>query len=109
MKYHVTLRPDHRRATRRQYFRIPLIYHYTSLRTQFYCIIHIFISTYISKTPRYTIREQILDDGMVSELGISHTYRQDTGMYICQAGNAFGQVTLFFYLKTPILLINFLS
>lgn len=39
----------------------------------------------------YTIREQILDDGMVSELGISHTYRQDTGMYICQASNAFGQ------------------
>lgn len=39
---------------------------------------------------RYTIREQILDDGMVSELGISHTYRQDTGMYICQASNAFG-------------------
>lgn len=28
---------------------------------------------------------------MVSELGISHTYRQDTGMYICQASNAFGQ------------------
>lgn len=27
---------------------------------------------------------------MVSELGISHTYRQDTGMYICQASNAFG-------------------
>lgn len=42
-------------------------------------------------TLRYTIREQILDDGMVSELGISHTYRQDTGMYICQASNAFGQ------------------
>ncbi|XP_037045508.1 Down syndrome cell adhesion molecule-like protein Dscam2 isoform X1 [Bradysia coprophila] len=40
---------------------------------------------------RYTIREQVLDDGMVSELGISHTYRQDTGMYICQASNAFGQ------------------
>lgn len=39
----------------------------------------------------YTIREQILDDGMVSELGISHTYRQDTGMYICQASNTFGQ------------------
>lgn len=41
---------------------------------------------------RYTIREQILDDGMVSELGISHTYRHDTGMYICQASNSFGQV-----------------
>lgn len=41
---------------------------------------------------RYTIREQILDDGMISELTISHSYRQDTGMYICQANNAFGQV-----------------
>lgn len=41
---------------------------------------------------RYTIREQVLDDGMVSELGISHTYRHDTGMYICQASNSFGQV-----------------
>ncbi|XP_055380718.1 cell adhesion molecule Dscam2 isoform X2 [Condylostylus longicornis] len=40
---------------------------------------------------RYTIREQVLDDGMVSELGITHTYRQDTGIYICQASNAFGQ------------------
>uniref|UniRef100_T1GFU6 Down syndrome cell adhesion molecule-like protein Dscam2 n=1 Tax=Megaselia scalaris TaxID=36166 RepID=T1GFU6_MEGSC len=40
---------------------------------------------------RYTIREQVLDDGMVSELGISHTYRQDTGIYICHATNAFGQ------------------
>lgn len=43
---------------------------------------------------RYTIRDQILDDGMVSELGISHTYRQDTGIYICQASNAFGQVSV---------------
>lgn len=40
---------------------------------------------------RYTIREQILDNGMVSELGITHTYRQDNGIYICQANNAFGQ------------------
>lgn len=48
-------------------------------------------STLLLFTRRYTIREQVLDDGMVSELGISHTYRQDTGMYICQASNAFGQ------------------
>ncbi|XP_070509703.1 cell adhesion molecule Dscam1 isoform X3 [Chironomus tepperi] len=40
---------------------------------------------------RYSIREQTLDDGMVSELGISHTYRQDSGIYICIANNAFGQ------------------
>lgn len=44
-----------------------------------------------STDSRYTIREQTLDDGMVSELGISHTYRQDSGVYICQAGNSFGQ------------------
>jgi Down syndrome cell adhesion molecule len=40
---------------------------------------------------RYSIREQTLDDGMVSELGISHTYRQDSGIYVCTANNAFGQ------------------
>lgn len=40
---------------------------------------------------RYSIREQLLDNGMVSELGISHTYRQDNGVYVCQANNAFGQ------------------
>jgi Fibronectin type III domain len=27
----------------------------------------------------------------VSELGITNTYRQDSGIYICQAGNSFGQ------------------
>lgn len=35
---------------------------------------------------------------MVSELGISHTFRHDTGVYICQAGNSFGQVRIFFHL-----------
>lgn len=40
---------------------------------------------------RYSIREQTLDDGMVSELGISHTYRQDSGIYLCAASNQFGQ------------------
>lgn len=44
-----------------------------------------------STDARYSIREQTLDDGMVSELGISHTYRQDSGTYICMASNAFGQ------------------
>lgn len=44
-----------------------------------------------SSDTRYTIREQALDDGMVSELGITQTYRQDTGMYICEASNTFGQ------------------
>ncbi|KAG8222804.1 hypothetical protein J437_LFUL005010, partial [Ladona fulva] len=39
---------------------------------------------------RYTIREQLLDDGMVSELGIAHTYRHDTGILTCHASNAYG-------------------
>lgn len=43
------------------------------------------------KDPRYMIRDQPLDEGMVSELGISHTYRQDTGVLTCYASNAFGQ------------------
>ncbi|XP_063226995.1 cell adhesion molecule Dscam2 [Bacillus rossius redtenbacheri] len=41
--------------------------------------------------PRYSIREQLLDDGMVSELGILHTYRHDTGVLSCHASNAYGQ------------------
>ncbi|GLH07043.1 Down syndrome cell adhesion molecule-like protein Dscam2 [Gryllus bimaculatus] len=40
---------------------------------------------------RYAIREQLLDDGMVSELGIAHTYRHDTGVFSCLASNAFGE------------------
>lgn len=44
-----------------------------------------------SADARYSFREQILDDGMVSELGISHTYRQDSGYYMCAASNSFGQ------------------
>ncbi|XP_031619714.1 Down syndrome cell adhesion molecule-like protein Dscam2 isoform X2 [Contarinia nasturtii] len=44
-----------------------------------------------STDTRYTIREQVLDDGMVSELGISHTFRHDTNVYICLASNSFGQ------------------
>ncbi|PSN42210.1 hypothetical protein C0J52_11247 [Blattella germanica] len=40
---------------------------------------------------RYSVREQVLDDGMVSELGISHTYRHDTGVLTCYASNAYGQ------------------
>ena len=44
-----------------------------------------------SSDSRYSVREQILEDGMVSELGISNTYRQDSGIYVCMASNAFGQ------------------
>ncbi|XP_059483764.1 cell adhesion molecule Dscam2 [Neocloeon triangulifer] len=40
---------------------------------------------------RYTTREQLLDEGMVSELGISHTYRHDTGVFSCHASNSYGQ------------------
>lgn len=64
------------------------------------------VSRIVSGVPsRYTIRDQILDDGMVSELGISHTYRQDTGIYVCQASNAFGQVS-FYWLMYIIYLNN---
>lgn len=39
---------------------------------------------------RYTIREQTLAEGMVSELGIERTIRQDTGIFICSASNSYG-------------------
>ncbi|XP_044744906.1 Down syndrome cell adhesion molecule-like protein Dscam2 isoform X2 [Coccinella septempunctata] len=40
--------------------------------------------------PRYNIREQTLAEGMVSELGIERTIRQDTGIFTCSASNAYG-------------------
>lgn len=40
--------------------------------------------------PRYTIRGQTLVEGMVSELGIERTIRQDTGYYTCSATNTYG-------------------
>ncbi|XP_017771587.1 PREDICTED: Down syndrome cell adhesion molecule-like protein Dscam2 [Nicrophorus vespilloides] len=40
---------------------------------------------------RYSIREQTLAEGMVSELGIERTIRQDTGVFTCSASNAYGQ------------------
>lgn len=39
---------------------------------------------------RYSIREQILAGGMVSELGIERTLRQDTGIFSCFAANSYG-------------------
>lgn len=39
---------------------------------------------------RYTIREQTLAEGMVSELGIERSIRQDTGIFICTATNSYG-------------------
>ncbi|CAH1392866.1 unnamed protein product [Nezara viridula] len=39
---------------------------------------------------RYSVREQLLDEGMVSELGISHVFRHDTGVLNCIANNAYG-------------------
>lgn len=39
---------------------------------------------------RYSIRGQTLADGMVSELGIERTIRQDTGVFTCSASNAYG-------------------
>ncbi|XP_065168013.1 cell adhesion molecule Dscam1 isoform X4 [Atheta coriaria] len=40
---------------------------------------------------RYSIREQTLVEGMVSELGIERTIRQDTGVFTCSSSNAYGQ------------------
>ncbi|XP_046662354.1 Down syndrome cell adhesion molecule-like protein Dscam2 isoform X5 [Homalodisca vitripennis] len=40
---------------------------------------------------RYSIREQVLDDGFMSELGIAQAYRHDTGLLTCIASNAYGQ------------------
>lgn len=40
---------------------------------------------------RYTIREQVLDEGKISELGISRVFRHDTGLFTCHAKNNFGQ------------------
>lgn len=39
---------------------------------------------------RYTIREQPLAEGMVSELGIERTMRQDTAIFTCFAANSYG-------------------
>lgn len=47
---------------------------------------------------RYTIREQVLDDGIVSELSILQTYRQDTGALTCRASNAYGQDEMLIHL-----------
>ncbi|XP_031765665.1 cell adhesion molecule Dscam2 isoform X2 [Galleria mellonella] len=47
---------------------------------------------------RYTIREQVLDDGLVSELSILQTYRQDTGALTCRASNAYGQDEMLIHL-----------
>lgn len=39
---------------------------------------------------RYTIREQTLAEGMVSELGIERAIRIDSGIFTCSAVNAYG-------------------
>lgn len=43
---------------------------------------------------KYEFRQQPLGDGMVSELAISRTIRQDTGVFTCHASNAYGQDTM---------------
>lgn len=40
---------------------------------------------------RYSVREQLLDEGTVSELGIRQAHRHDTGVFTCHASNAYGQ------------------
>ncbi|XP_063830982.1 cell adhesion molecule Dscam2 [Ostrinia nubilalis] len=47
---------------------------------------------------RYTIREQVLDDGLVSELTILQTYRQDTGALTCRTSNTYGQDEMLIHL-----------
>lgn len=40
----------------------------------------------------------MLDDGLVSELSILQTYRQDTGALTCRASNAYGQDEMLIHL-----------
>jgi len=40
---------------------------------------------------RYTIREQVLDEGKISELSIMKVFRHDTGVFTCHAKNNYGQ------------------
>lgn len=39
---------------------------------------------------RYTIREEILPNGVLSDLSIKRTERSDSAMFTCVANNAFG-------------------
>ncbi|XKL59015.1 hypothetical protein PGB90_000031 [Kerria lacca] len=40
---------------------------------------------------RYSIREQILHEGKISELSIAKVFRHDTGTFTCQTKNNYGQ------------------
>lgn len=40
---------------------------------------------------RYSIREQMLDEGKISELSIAKVFRHDTGIFTCYAKNNYGQ------------------
>ena len=40
--------------------------------------------------PRYTIREEILSNGVVSDLSVKRSERTDTALFTCVATNAFG-------------------
>ncbi|XP_014256768.1 Down syndrome cell adhesion molecule-like protein Dscam2 [Cimex lectularius] len=53
--------------------------------------------------PRYSVREQLLDEGMVSELGISHVFRHDTGVLSCYATNSYGhdEMTIHLVVQEP--------
>ncbi len=37
------------------------------------------------------MREQILDEGKISELSIAKVFRHDTGMFTCHVKNNYGQ------------------
>ena len=40
--------------------------------------------------PRYTVREEIVTDGVLSTISIKRTERTDTALFTCVATNAFG-------------------
>ena len=40
--------------------------------------------------PRYTVREEILSDGVLSTISVRRTERADTALFTCVATNAFG-------------------
>jgi len=40
--------------------------------------------------PRYTIREEILANGVLSDLSVKTTERSDSALFTCVATNAFG-------------------
>lgn len=55
--------------------------------------------------PRFVVRDHPMEEGLMSELGITRTYRDDTGVLTCFASNAFGQDEM----KTTLIVQGMLS